>query len=241
MKYYTVYKTTNLLNGKIYIGSHQTNNPNDSYYGSGKLITEAIDKYGKHNFVKEVLAIFDNPADMYEHESILVNTEFVNDRTTYNLCEGGNGGFGPGQIGGESFKAKMLADESFREKALVNAKKGGDLFAEKLTKDIEFRETVVPKLKENFKLAREARNEKFKNDADAANEWKSKISKTLTGRKLPSETRKRMSAASKGKRSGENNNAYGKIFINNGEENKMIKKDDPIPNGWVKGRLYLKK
>lgn len=44
---YTVYKTTNIINGKYYIGVHKTTNPNDSYLGSGKAIKEAIKKYGK--------------------------------------------------------------------------------------------------------------------------------------------------------------------------------------------------
>lgn len=33
--YYTIYKTTNLINGKYYIGKHQTENIYDNYYGSG--------------------------------------------------------------------------------------------------------------------------------------------------------------------------------------------------------------
>ena len=54
---YTVYKITNLLNDKIYIGVHKTENPNDSYYGSGVAIKEAIKKHGKENFRKDILFI----------------------------------------------------------------------------------------------------------------------------------------------------------------------------------------
>ena len=43
-----IYKTTNLVNGKIYIGKDKYNNP--KYLGSGKILKLAINKYGKGNF-----------------------------------------------------------------------------------------------------------------------------------------------------------------------------------------------
>ena len=48
-----IYKTTNLINGKIYIGQDLENNPN--YFGSGLIFKKAILKYGKNNFKKEIL------------------------------------------------------------------------------------------------------------------------------------------------------------------------------------------
>lgn len=39
---YTVYKVTNIKNGKYYVGVHKTNNPYDSYMGSGTAIRNAI-------------------------------------------------------------------------------------------------------------------------------------------------------------------------------------------------------
>jgi dissimilatory sulfite reductase (desulfoviridin) alpha/beta subunit len=78
----------------IYIGKHITNDPNDSYLGSGKHLNRAIKKYGKENFVKEVLHIFDNEDDMNAKEAELVNEEFLLRNDVYNLCPGGQGGFG---------------------------------------------------------------------------------------------------------------------------------------------------
>lgn len=56
MKSYNyVYITTNLVNGKQYVGSHGSNVLNDRYLGSGILLYHAIKKYGKDNFEKTVL------------------------------------------------------------------------------------------------------------------------------------------------------------------------------------------
>jgi group I intron endonuclease len=92
--FYTIYKITNKINGKIYIGKHQTKDLNDDYMGSGKLILAAIKKYGIENFEKEILFKFNNEADMNTKEAELVTEDFVKEDGNYNLCPGGHGGFG---------------------------------------------------------------------------------------------------------------------------------------------------
>ena len=90
--FYTIYEITNKINGKIYIGKHQTKNINDSYYGSGKAIVNAIKLYGKENFDKKILFVFDNEYDMNLKEKELITEEFVCREDTYNLGVGGEGG-----------------------------------------------------------------------------------------------------------------------------------------------------
>lgn len=86
---YIVYKTTNLISGKIYIGVHNTKGVNDSYLGSGILIKKAVKKYGRENFVRETLFSFENELDAYKKEEELVDVAFISRSDTYNSCIGG--------------------------------------------------------------------------------------------------------------------------------------------------------
>jgi len=88
---YTVYKITNLINKKIYIGVHKTTNPNDSYFGSGLHIKRVIQKHGKENFTKSILFEYNNSEDAYLKESQIVNQSFVKSKNTYNIAIGGKG------------------------------------------------------------------------------------------------------------------------------------------------------
>lgn len=53
-KYFFIYKTTNLINGKYYIGMHATNNLEDDYLGSGTYLRRSVKKHGKESFKKEI-------------------------------------------------------------------------------------------------------------------------------------------------------------------------------------------
>jgi group I intron endonuclease len=84
-----VYKTTNLINGKCYIGQDAKNNP--AYLGSGVALNRAIKKYGKENFKKEIVAwcCTKEHLDFLEVFYIkLFNTKSLNG---YNLTDGGDG------------------------------------------------------------------------------------------------------------------------------------------------------
>ena len=89
---YTIYKTTNKLNNKVYIGMHKTKNPYDDYMGSGKLFKRAMEKYEELNFVKEVLFIFDTAEEMFAKEKEIVNQLFIESDNTiksfyfYRIC-----------------------------------------------------------------------------------------------------------------------------------------------------------
>lgn len=86
---FVIYKITNIVNGRYYIGRHATKNINDEYMGSGKAISNAIKKYGKDNFVKEILAEALTREDLWELEKQIVNDTIVNDPLSYNMTYGG--------------------------------------------------------------------------------------------------------------------------------------------------------
>lgn len=93
-QFFLIYRITNLINGKVYVGKHRTLDKNDSYMGSGKLLKRAISKYGIEQFKKEILFECSSEKEMNVKEAEIVNEGFCSRNDTYNLCPGGNGGWG---------------------------------------------------------------------------------------------------------------------------------------------------
>lgn len=94
--HFLIYKITNNINGKYYIGQHKTEDPYDDYMGSGRLMLKALKKYDLSCFTKEILFDFDNFDDMNNKEKELVPLSacYPNNPMSYNLREGGfNGTF----------------------------------------------------------------------------------------------------------------------------------------------------
>lgn len=141
--HYTIYKITNLLNNRYYIGKHKTNNLSDRYMGSGSVIRYAIKKYGRDNFMREhIFFAFDEESMNWAEEQLVVTRD--EDSLSYNIQKGGKGGNPP------------------------------------------------------------------RND--------------VRGEKNPMYGKYK-----------ELNHNYGKIWITNGIDQKFVKKDDPIPDGWYRG------
>ena len=90
-----IYITTNIINGKKYIGQRRfdSNCKWKDYLGSGVHLKYAIKFYGKENFIKEIITISYN-----KHELDLMEIEFiknhdaVNSEDYYNISFGGTGG-----------------------------------------------------------------------------------------------------------------------------------------------------
>jgi hypothetical protein len=121
--FYTIYQITNKITGKIYVGMHATCNLDDGYMGSGKRIIASIRKHGEENFIKTILHVFDNETDMRRKESEIVTEQFCLRDDTYNLVEGGKGGFGYINRTGKNLRTgSKLSQES---RTLISEKKKG--------------------------------------------------------------------------------------------------------------------
>lgn len=86
-----IYKTTNLITNKIYIGKSKFDyDPN--YLGSGTIITQAIRKYGRKSFEKTILE-FCSLSKVDEREKFWIKEfDSTNRIIGYNIAKGGTGG-----------------------------------------------------------------------------------------------------------------------------------------------------
>ncbi len=89
-----IYKVTNLLNGKMYVGQHDGSKP--AYYASGTVVKRAIRKHGKHSFAREILVegfFSKEELDALEVEYIEKFHTYAYDypETGYNYTRGGAG------------------------------------------------------------------------------------------------------------------------------------------------------
>lgn len=92
-KFHYIYKITR-EDGKYYIGMHSTNDLDDGYFGSGKLLWFSIRKHGKEKHTKEIVEFLPTRLELKQREQSLVNEEILNDPLCMNLKLGGEGGGG---------------------------------------------------------------------------------------------------------------------------------------------------
>lgn len=88
-----IYKTTCIVNGKIYVGQCNRKSSSTSYLGSGMIILNAIEKYGRKNFNKEILkSDLNSQKDLDIWEQIFIRKLNSTDPNIgYNILKGGQG------------------------------------------------------------------------------------------------------------------------------------------------------
>jgi len=85
-----IYITTNMINGKKYIGQKMFRIQWQSYLGSGAYFLRAVKKYGKENFSREIIAIAHSKEELDKLEiEFIKNHNAVDNEDYYNLVDGG--------------------------------------------------------------------------------------------------------------------------------------------------------
>lgn len=92
-KYHYIYRTTCLITGKFYVGMHSTDNLEDGYLGSGKILGYSRQKYGDENHVREILEMLPSREALKLREKEIVNEELLANPLNINLKYGGDGGW----------------------------------------------------------------------------------------------------------------------------------------------------
>lgn len=220
--YYLVYKIVNNLNGKYYIGVHKTTNKNDDYMGSGKAILAAEQKYGIENFTKIILFECSSKEEMFQKEKELVTEDVVRDRMSYNLKLGGTANF-------YYINHNGLNHKNDQHKILSQKLKNDPVYAKNFSEKIKF----ANEKSHSKRVAALTGRKWIHNPITHENKFASKETYEqllLDGWKFGFDTT--------------NSNNFGKgpcgkMWIKNPItfESKLIKKTDPIPNGWEKGKI----
>ena len=214
MNYY-LYRITNKVNGKIYVGVHKTRNLDDGYMSSGKIIVAAINKYGIENFEKEILEYFDNAASMFEREKEIVNEDFLERNDVYNLRRGGYGGF-----------------EFINSNGLNGTEAGLKARKELFANSPEWRSHYSKVRSEAMKHL--AKDPAYGRKVSAAQKKAGIRLDLFRGRKHTDETKAKLSESAKVTSTGKKNSQRGSFWITNGTKSKKHRGD--LPEGWKRGR-----
>lgn len=195
MTHYLIYKITNKLNGKFYIGKHITENIDDGYMGSGLAIRRAIKKYGVENFTKEILFDVYGEDLMNFLEEAIVDEAFVAREDTYNIALGGQGGR-------LLLNYSPLSEET--KKKISQAHKGKHLSEETIQKMLKTRQGYHHS-KETRKKMSDAAKGHF-----VSEETKQKIGKHHRGKIISDEQKLKISHALKGRKLGPNSEEHNR-------------------------------
>jgi len=141
-----IYKITNKINGKYYIGRHSTNNIDDGYMGSGIAIKNAMRRYGRDNFVKEILDEAKSSAELWELERKYVNENVVKDEKSYNMS-----------VGGKHYLMGLTAEELKRHQSNAG-KNGAKVYRQKLEQEGKLKEWHSA----GGRIAVKTKNEKYR-------------------------------------------------------------------------------
>lgn len=89
-----IYKTTCIITNKWYIGMHSSDNINDGYLGSGKILKRSLNKHGKDNHKIEILEFCKTRELLFKKEKEIITSDLLKESLCMNLKIGGAGSIG---------------------------------------------------------------------------------------------------------------------------------------------------
>jgi len=211
-----VYLTTNLKNGKKYVGSHSTEVLNDGYLGSGKLLFLAIKKYGKKNFQRIILQECEDVKESRILEEYFIKKFKTLTPNGYNISKTGGSGIPGKSWGTHSEKIKQQISNSIKSKGpeyrkniseSVSGEKNG-FYGKKHSE--ETKEKISQKNKGKKRTEEHIKKIKEANSKPKSEQHKKKISESRKGiepwnkgkkiKSLSEETKKKISNSIKKKK-----------------------------------------
>lgn len=166
-----IYKTTNLVNGKIYIGQHKAKvfEPNN-YLGSGVIFNKALEKYGIENFKQELLEECTSKEELNNREIYWISFYNSTDADIgYNMTFGGDGG--------DTFSCVSKEEQNIRRQKISKANKNPS--AETRLKMSRAQKGRTISIETRLKMSKSRKGRKL------TQEWKDKIGNSIRGEKNP--------------------------------------------------------
>lgn len=91
-KHHLIYRTTCVVTGKYYIGMHSTDDREDCYLGSGKILGRSVKKHGRRAHIREILEELPDRESLRLREAEIVTEFLIRDPLCMNVTEGGKVG-----------------------------------------------------------------------------------------------------------------------------------------------------
>lgn len=184
-----IYITTNMVNGKRYLGQKKFDNYWKNYFGSGTIFRKALNKYGKENFVRNVIDIAFSKEELNQKEydySIFFNV--VKSDDWYNMVVGGGVTYGQNPYAN---KTEEEMEKIRKKKSELSSGTNNPMYGKHHT------EETKKKISNIHKLGMLGEKNPFYGHHHSK-ETKEKLKEINIGRKATSEMKQKMSESNTG-------------------------------------------
>jgi hypothetical protein len=210
-KYHYIYKTACSVTGKFYVGMHSTDELEDGYLGSGKILGYSRRKHGDENHTKEILEYCSSRVELKQREKQIINDELLSDSLNINLKYGGEGGWD-----------HIKSSPHYQEQQALAGKNGGFK-----NRNLMSATAIQNTLAGNRKGGKNSKIQQNRCD------W--------TGRTHKEETKIQIGTTVSKHQTGQGNSQFGTCWVTDGIKPVKIKKeqlDEFLAKGFIRGRKH---